>query len=82
METMVFRVWSSYVAQAQNHRERAGRFRRYADETSKPNSRKMYLRIVDAEETLAVTAERLSQKIMESAEGLDTTHSQSEGNPV
>jgi hypothetical protein len=31
---------------------------------------------------LAVTAERLSQRILESAEGLDTTWSQPEGNPV
>ena len=59
METVEGRIWCSYAAKAQNHRERAARFRRYADETSNPSSREMYLQVGDAEDDLAATAERL-----------------------
>ena len=79
METIERRVWCSYAAQAQNHRERAARFRRYADETSNPSSREMYLRVVDVEEDLAATAERLSKQVRVGVEGSETPWSQPEG---
>jgi len=79
METVEGRIWCSYAAQAQNHRERAARFRRYADETSNPSSREMYLRVVDVEEDLAATAERLSKQVRVGVEGSETPWSQPEG---
>jgi hypothetical protein len=82
MESVKRRVWCSYAAQAQRHRERAARFRRYADETSNPSSREMYLRVVDAEEDLAATAERLSKQIRGGLEGSESSWSQPEGYPV
>jgi len=81
METVERRVWCSYAAQAQNW-ERAARFRRYADETSNPSNREMYLRVVDAEEDLAATADRLSNQVRVGLEGSDTPWSQPEGYPV
>ena len=82
METIERRVWCSYAAQAQNHRERAARFRRYADEISKPSNREMYLRVVDAEEDLAATAERLSNQVRVGLEDSEIACSQPEGYPV
>jgi len=82
MESVKRRVWCSYAAKAQHHRERAARFRRYADETSNPSSREMYLRVVDAEEDLAATAERLSKQIRAGLEGSESSWSQPEGYPV
>jgi len=79
METVEGRIWCSYAAQAQNHRERAARFRRYADETSNPSSREMYLRVVDVEDDLAATAERLSKQVRVGVEGSETPWSQPEG---
>jgi hypothetical protein len=79
METVEGRIWCSYAAQAQNHRERAARFRRYADETSNPSSREMYLRVVDVEDDLAATAERLSKQVRVGVEGSETPRSQPEG---
>jgi hypothetical protein len=63
-----FRVWSTYAAQAKEHRERAVRFRRYADETSNSKNRETYLRVVKVEEKLAATAERLGKEFQTDAE--------------
>jgi hypothetical protein len=42
----------------------------------------MYLRVVDAEEDLAATAERLSERIRVGLKGSEITWSQPEGYPV
>jgi hypothetical protein len=75
MKTVEGRIWCSYAAQAQNHRERAARFRRYADEASNPSSREMYLRVADAEENLAATAERLRKQVRVGLEGSESAWS-------
>jgi hypothetical protein len=62
MGAVEFRVWSTYAAQAKDHRERAARFRRYADETSNSKNRETYLRVAKVEENLAATAERLGKE--------------------
>ena len=82
MKAVERRMWCSYAEQAQNHRERAARFRRYAGETSIPSSREMYHRVADAEEVLASTAERLSKEIQVGVEGSEIIWSQPEGYPV
>ena len=61
MGAVEFQVWSTYAAQAKDHRERAARFRRYADETSNSKNRETYLRVAKVEENLATTAERLGR---------------------
>ena len=63
------RMYRSYAAQAQGHRDRAARFRRYADEASIPSNREMYLRIVEAEDALAEIAERFVKLIPEPGKG-------------
>jgi hypothetical protein len=79
MGAVEFRVWSTYAAQAKDHRERAARFRRYADETSNSKNRETYLRVVKVEENLAATAERLGKEFQTDAEGLDLlAHSRSD----
>jgi hypothetical protein len=50
------------MPQAKDHRERAARFRRYADETSNSKNRETYLRVAKVEENLAATAERLGKE--------------------
>jgi hypothetical protein len=82
MQAVERRTWCSYAAQAQNHRDRAARFRRYADEASNPSNRELYLRVVAAEEALAVKTERLSKRFQIGADGLDTICSEAEGYPV
>jgi hypothetical protein len=62
MGAVEFRVWSTYAVQAKDHRERAARFRRYADEASNAKNRETYLRVVRVEENLAAAAERLGKE--------------------
>jgi hypothetical protein len=53
----------SYTEQVDDHRRRAGLFRRHADTTRKPETRKMYLRLATTEEALAEWAARLASLV-------------------
>ena len=54
---MIFR----YAGQVQDHRRRAGLFRRHAAATRNPDTRTMYLRLATTEEALAEWADRLAR---------------------
>ena len=57
-----------YTEQAQDHRRRAGLFRRHAAATRNSDTRNMYLRLATTEEALAEWAERLARLVPEDSE--------------
>ena len=61
---MIFR----YAGQVQDHRQRAGLFRRHAAATRNPDTRKMYLRLATTEDALAEWAERLARLVPDNSE--------------
>jgi hypothetical protein len=56
---MIFR----YAEQVNDHRRRAGLFRRHAAATRNPDAQNMYLRLATTEEALAEWAERLARLV-------------------
>ena len=52
-----------YTEQVNDHRRRAGLFRRHADTTRNPDTRNMYLRLATTEEALAEWADRLARLV-------------------
>jgi hypothetical protein len=63
-----FQMKFRYAEQVNDHRWRAGLFRRHAAATRNPDTRNMYLRLVMTEEALAEWAERLSRLVPEDPE--------------
>ena len=57
-----------YAQQVQDHRRRAGLFRRHAAASRNPDTRKMYLRLATTEEALAEWADRLARLVPEDPE--------------
>jgi len=57
-----------YAEQAQDHRRRAGLFRRHAAATRNSDTRKMYLRLATTEEALAEWADRLARLVRDNSE--------------
>ena len=57
-----------YAEQVQDHRRRAGLFRRHAAATRNPDTRKMYLRLATTEEALAEWAARLASLVQDETE--------------
>ena len=57
-----------YAEQVQDHRHRAGLFRRHAAATRSPDTRNMYLRLATTEEALAEWAERLASLVQDETE--------------
>ena len=57
-----------YAQQVNDHRRRAGLFRRHAATTRNPDTRNMYLRLATTEEALAEWAERLARLVPENSE--------------
>ena len=57
-----------YAEQVNDHRRRAGLFRRHAAATRNPDTRNMYLRLATTEEALAEWAERLARLVPEDSE--------------
>ena len=57
-----------YAQQVNDHRRRAGLFRRHADTTRNPCTRKMYLRLATTEEALAEWADRLARLVPDNSE--------------
>jgi hypothetical protein len=63
-----FQMNFRYAEQVQDHRQRAGLFRRHAAATRNPDTRKMYLRLATTEEALAEWAARLASLVPEDPE--------------
>jgi hypothetical protein len=63
-----FQMNFRYAEQVQDHRRRAGLFRRHAAATRNPDTRKMYLRLATTEEALAEWAARLASLVPEGPE--------------
>ena len=57
-----------YTEQVNDHRRRAGLFRRHADTTRNSDTRKMYLRLATTEEALAEWADRLARLVPDNSE--------------
>ena len=57
-----------YAQQVNDHRRRAELFRRHADTTRNPDTRKMYLRLATTEEALAEWADRLARLVPNDSE--------------
>ena len=57
-----------YAEQAQDHRRRAGLFRRHAAATRNSDTRNMYLRLATTEEALAEWAARLASLVQDETE--------------
>ncbi len=57
-----------YAEQVQEHRQRAGLFRRHAAATRSSDTRNMYLRLATTEEALAEWADRLARLVPEDPE--------------
>ena len=56
-----------YAEQVQDHRQRAGLFRRHAAATRNPDTRNMYLRLATTEEALEEWADRLARLVPENS---------------
>ena len=63
-----FQMNFRYAEQVQDHRRRAGLFRRHADTTRNPDTRNMYLRLATTEEALAEWADRLARLVPDNSE--------------
>ena len=62
-----------YTERVDDHRRRAGLFRRHADTTRNPDTRNMYRRLATTEEALAEWADRLARLVPEDSEIEDSS---------
>ena len=63
-----FQMKFRYTEQVNDHRRRAGLFRRHADTTRNRDTRNMYLRLATTEEALAEWADRLARLVPDNSE--------------